>query len=398
MQAGHQAEGNPAAPSADLARWTFAAGIHYVRRPNGDDATKGEEQTEMKTRSQFAAVVAAAFTLGTAAAAEPITVVSWGGTYGQAQDNALFNDASKNTGIEIIRESGASMSKACLQVESGAVTWDLVVTGSGGAAAAAAKGCLEEIDYSVVDVSDFYPNTYTDHCVGSDVFATVMAWNTDKYGEPGSDGAPNSWADFFDVEKFPGTRAYRANNVDGALEPALMADGVAPEDVYDVLATREGKERAINKIRELKPHIAVFWESGAMQAQLMKDGEVDMTTGWNGRFDNAKKDGATVGYTFNEALLDYDCFAMPKGAPNKDTAMKFLAEVSKPEYQANLPFHITYGPTNRKAYEVTTASEELIRALPSHPDNVPFMLPVSLDWYAEHRSEALEMYIELLSE
>jgi len=106
-----------------------------------------------------------------------------------------------------------------------------------------------------------------------------------------------------------------------------------------------------------------------MQAQLMKDEEVDMTTGWNGRFDNAKKDGATVGYTFNQALLDYDCFAMPKGAPNKDTAMKFLAEVSKAEYQAT-----------------------------SHPNNVPKMLPVSLAWYAEHKTEALELYMELLSE
>jgi putative spermidine/putrescine transport system substrate-binding protein len=290
------------------------------------------------------------------------------------------------------------MSKTCLQVESGAVTWDLVVTGSGGAAAAAAKGCLEKIDYSVVDVSDFYPNLYTDYCVGADVFATVMAWNTDKYGAPGTDGAPGSWADFFDVEKFPGTRAYRANNVDGALEPALMADGVPADKVYEVLSTREGIERAVNKIRELKPHIAVFWESGAQQAQLMKDAEVDMSTGWNGRFDNAKKDGADVGYTFNQALLDYDCFAMPKGAPNKDVAMKFLAEVSKPEYQANLPFHITYGPTNKKAYEVTTAPKELIEALPSHPNNVPMMVPISLAWYAENRELALELYMEMLSE
>ena len=347
----------------------------------------------------IAAILAACATFTTSVvSAEPITVVSWGGSYGEAQDNALFNDASKNTGIEIIRESGASMSKACLQVESGAVTWDLVVTGSGGAASAAAKGCLEKIDYSVVDVSDFYDNLYTDYCVGSDVFATVMSWNTEKYGEPGSDTAPKSWADFWDVEKFPGTRAYRANNVDGALEPALMADGVPPEQVYEVLSTKEGIQRAIDKIRELKPHIAVFWESGAMQAQLMKDAEVDMTTGWNGRFDNAKKDGANVGYTFNQALLDYDCFAMPKGAPNKEVAMKFLAEVSKPEYQANLPFHITYGPTNKKAYDITTAPQELIEALPSHPKNVPLMLPVSLDWYAKHRSEALELYMELLSE
>ncbi len=342
------------------------------------------------------AVVAAL--AGAAAAEGPITVVSWGGSYGAAQDKALFNDASKNTGIEINRESGASMSKACLQVQSGAVSWDLVVTGSGGAASAAAKGCLEKIDYSVVDVSDFYPNLYTDYCVGSDVFATVMAWNTDKYGAPGSEGAPSSWADFWDVEKFPGTRAYRANNVDGALEPALMADGVPPEKVYEVLSTKEGMKRAVDKIRELKPHIAVFWGSGAQQAQLMKDGEVDMTTGWNGRFDNAKKDGAVVGYTFNQALLDYDCFAMPKGAPNKEVAMKFLAEISKPQYQANLPFHITYGPTNKKAYEMTTAPKELIEALPSHPKNVPMMLPVSLDWYAKHRAEALELYMEMLSE
>ncbi len=332
------------------------------------------------------------------ASAEPITVVSWGGSYGKAQDRALFTDASNHSGIAINRESGASMTKTCLQVQSGSVTWDLVVTGSGGAAAAAADGCLEKIDYSVVDVSDFYPGLYTDYCVGSDVFATVMAWNTDKYGEPGSPGAPSSWADFWDVKKFPGTRAYRANNVDGALEPALMADGVPPEKVYEVLATPEGKRRAINKIRGLKPHIAVFWGSGAQQAQLMKDAEVDMSTGWNGRFDNAKKDGAKVGYTFNQALLDYDCFAMPKGAPNKEVAMRFLAEVSKPQYQANLPFYITYGPTNRKAYEMTKAPKELIESLPSHPKNVPLMLPVSLDWYAKHKNEALELYMELMSE
>jgi putative spermidine/putrescine transport system substrate-binding protein len=345
-----------------------------------------------------ALIAASLFSVGQIQAADPITVVSWGGSYGKAQDAALFTDASKNTGIEIIRESGASMSKTCLQVESNSVSWDLVVTGSGGSASAAAKGCLEKIDYSVVDVSDFIPGTYTDYCVGTDVFATVMAWNTDKFGQPGSSGAPKTWADFWNVKKFPGSRAYRANSVDGALEPALMADGVPADKVYEVLSTKAGKQRAIDKIRELKPNIAVFWGSGAQQAQLMKDGEVDMITGWNGRFDNAKKDGAKVGYTFNQALYDFDCMAMPKGAPNKATAMKFLAEISKAEYQANLPFHITYGPTNKKAYEVTTASKELVESLPSHPKNVPMMLPVNLEWYGKHRTEALEMYMEMMSE
>jgi putative spermidine/putrescine transport system substrate-binding protein len=355
-------------------------------------------KTNTKGIKLGALIAASLFNVGQIQAADPITVVSWGGSYGKAQDAALFTDASKNSGIAIIRESGASMSKTCLQVESNSVSWDLVITGSGGSASAAAKGCLEKIDYSVVDVSDFIPGMYTDYCVGTDVFATVMAWNTDKYGQPGSSTAPKTWADFWDVKKFPGTRAYRANSVDGALEPALMADGVPADKVYEVLSTKAGKQRAIDKIRELKPHIAVFWGSGAQQAQLMKDGEVDMITGWNGRFDNAKKDGAKVGYTFNQAMYDFDCMAMPKGAPNKATAMKFLAEISKAEYQANLPFHITYGPTNKKAYEVTTASKELIESLPSHPKNVPLMLPISLDFYAKHRTEALEMYMELMSE
>ncbi|MEM6946289.1 MAG: extracellular solute-binding protein, partial [Pseudomonadota bacterium] len=157
-------------------------------------------------------------------------------------------------------------------------------------------------------------------------------------------------------------------------------------------------ERALDKIRELKPHIAVFWTSGAQHAQLMKDGEVDMTTGWNGRFDNALKDGAQVAYSFNGALLDYDCFAIPKGAPNKDTAMAFLAEISKAKYQANLPLHITYGPTNQAAYAISTAGEDILKALPSYPDNAAKQLPVSLDWYAKWETIAAEMYQEMLTE
>ena len=353
-----------------------------------------------KSIKTLAAASAAVVSIGAASAAfgDAVTVVSWGGSYGKAQDAALFTDASRNSGIAINRESGASMSKVMLQVESGAVTWDLVVSGSGSCASAAAAGALEKIDFDVVDVSNFLPNTYTDYCIGSDVFATVFAWNTDKYGEPGSPGAPNSWADFWDVDKFPGTRSYRSNNVDGALEPAVMAMGIPPEKVYEFLSTEEGIRKAIDKIRELKPHISVFWESGAMQAQLMKDAEVDMITGWNGRFDNAKKDGARVGYTFNGALRDYDGFGIPKGAPNRDLAMKFLGEVSKAEYQANLPFHITYGPTNKEAYEITTASKELLEALPSHPKNVGKMLAVDINWYANNRELALELYMELLSE
>lgn len=330
---------------------------------------------------------------GAFAQQKSVTIASWGGSYQEAQSKALFQPASAKTGIRVKEETYGGMADVRLQVSSGQVTLDIVASGSGSAARAAAEGLLEELDYGVIDVSDFYPHLKTKHCVGGDVFSTVYAWSTETYGRNG----PRSWADFWDVEKFPGRRAYRGKMA-GALEPALMADGVAPEDVYEVLDSEAGIERALDKIRELRPHIDVFWTSGAQHAQLMKDGEVDMSTGWNGRFDNAAKDGAKVKYSFSQALLDYDCFAIPKGAPNKDAAMEFLAEISKPEYQDDLPKYITYGPTNKAAYETGVIDAATAAGLPSSPANAALQLPVSLEWYAKWETIADEMYQEMLTE
>ena len=322
-----------------------------------------------------------------------VTIASWGGSYQEAQTKALFEPAAKATGIIVKEETYGGMSDVRLQVTSGAVTFDIVASGSGSAARAGAEGLLEELDYSVIDVTTFYPALYSKHCVGGDVVSTVYAWNTNTYGDAG----PQSWADFWDVEKFPGSRAYRGK-VAGALAPAMMADGVPMDKVWEELDSEEGILRAINKVRELEPHITVFWSSGAQHAQLMKDGEVDMTTGWNGRFDNAKKDGGKVAYSFNQALLDYDCFAIPKGAPNKDTAMMFLNEISKAEYQDDLPKYITYGPTNKAAYDTGVITAEVAATLPSSPANAALQLPISLEWYAKWETIAAEMYQEMLTE
>lgn len=351
-------------------------------------------RTVLKAAAGMAALAMASSLPAAGAMADgTVVVASWGGSYQKAQSLALFEPAAKAMGITVKEETYGGMSDVRLKVKAGAVAWDIVSSGSGSAARAAAEGLLEKLDYSVIDVSTFYPGLATDHCVGSDVFSTVMAWNTATYGDNG----PKSWADFWDVKKFPGKRSFR-DKVAGALEPALMADGVPPEKVYEVLSTEEGLKRAVDKVRELKPHVAVWWSSGAQHAQLMKDGEVDMITGWNGRFDVARADGAKVAYTFNQALLDYDCFAIPKGAPNKDLAMKFLAEMSKPELQANLPLHITYGPTNKKAYEIGRIDAELALAMPSHPDNAKLQLPINLDWYAEYEQKAAAMYQDMLTE
>ena len=97
---------------------------------------------------------------------------------------------------------------------------------------------------------------YSDYCAGADIFSVVAAWNTETYGDNG----PRTWADFYDVEKFPGTRAMR-NKVDAQLETALLADGVPMDQIYEVLNSEAGIERALDKIRTIKPHIAVWWSS-----------------------------------------------------------------------------------------------------------------------------------------
>lgn len=346
------------------------------------------------SRQLLSAVALAAATVApTAALAQEVTVVSFGGAYQEGQSKALFQPAAKAMNIKLKEETYTGIADLRLKVKAGAVTWDIVASGSGSAARAGAEGILEKLDYKVIDTSSFAPGLATEYCVGGDVFSTVLAWNTKTYGDKG----PQSWADFWDVKKFPGKRSYR-KGVAGALEPALMADGVPANKVYEVLSQPGGIERAIKKIKELKPHIAVWWSSGAQHAQLMKDGEVDMITGWNGRFDVVAKDGGKVAYTFNQALLDYDCFAVPKGAPNKDLAMKFLAEISKPSYQAEFTKYITYGPTNKKAYELGTIDAAYAKRLPSHPDNAAKQLPINLDWYIKYEAQAAAAYQNMLTE
>jgi putative spermidine/putrescine transport system substrate-binding protein len=334
-----------------------------------------------------------AFSVSTAVYGQELTIVSFGGSYQEAQSKALFQPAAKALGIKIKEESYTGIADLRLRVKAGAVTWDVVASGSGSAARAGAEGILEKLDYKVIDISSFLPATYQDYCVGGDVFSTVLGWNTKTYGDNG----PQTWADFWDVKKFPGKRSYR-KGVAGALEPALMADGVPPEKVYEVLSAPGGIDRAIKKIKELKPHISVWWASGAQHAQLIKDGEVDMVTGWNGRFDVAAKDGAKVAYNFKQALLDYDCYAIAKGAPNKDLAMKFLAEISKPAYQAEFTKYITYGPTNTKAYDIGAIEAAYAKKLPSHPDNASQQLTINLDWYIKYEADAAAAYQNMLTE
>ena len=200
----------------------------------------------MKLGIKTAGLLAAAgLALSSASAfADELRIVSWGGAYQKGQSIGIFQPAAKAMGITVKEDTYGGISDVKLQVRSGADKFDIFSSGAGSCASGAAEGLLEKLDYSVIDVSNHLPGMYSDYCAGADIFSVVAAFNTETFGENG----PRSWADFYDVEKFPGTRAMR-NRVDAQLETALLADGVPMDQVYDVLDSEEGIERALDKIR-----------------------------------------------------------------------------------------------------------------------------------------------------
>jgi len=329
-----------------------------------------------------------------AAAQTTITISSAGGTVADGLRAAQWGPAATKLGF-VVREETTSDGLAALklQVQSGSVTSDIVHLGSGEGASAGKDGLLTPIDYSVIDAKSVPAGAAAKYCFPFDSYGTVLAWNTATYGENG----PKSWADFWDVKKFPGRRAMRAN-AQAQLEIALLADGVAKEDIYKILSTPEGLKRAVDKIAQLRPAVAVWWTSGAQSTQLLKDGEVDMIISWNGRMQNAIDDGAKAQYTFNQAVIGTDCFAVPKGAPHAAEAMKMISLMTTPEAEAALTKYIMYGPMNVHAYENGLIPADRMAKLATAPANAASLLVTDDAWWVDNDKAAQVAFDEMMQQ
>ncbi|HEY4069875.1 MAG TPA: ABC transporter substrate-binding protein [Burkholderiaceae bacterium] len=327
-------------------------------------------------------VLAAATTLALPALAQQqITVVNFGGANANAQQKGFYAPFEK-TGTKVVPvEYNGEQAKIKAMVETKKVTWDVVEVESPDVARGCDEGLFEKLDYAKIgNKADFNPAAISECGIGIFVWSTVMAYNGDKL----KDG-PKTWADFWDVKKFPGKRGMRK----GArynLEFALMADGVKPADVYKVLATKEGAERAFKKLTELKPNIQ-WWEAGAQPPQFLVAGDVAMTTVYNGRIDAANREGKNLKITWIGGIYDLDYWVIPKGAPNKDASLKFIAFASTPDAQAEYAKNIAYGPTNNKALAKLDA--KVLDNLPTSTANAKDALQFNLKFWAD-QGEDLE--------
>ena len=316
-----------------------------------------------------------------AMAQSQITVVNFGGANGAAQKKAYFEPFEK-TGTKVVQvEYNGEQAKIKAMVEAKKVTWDVVEVESPDINRGCDEGLFEKLDWSKLPPkSDFQPAAVHECGVGAFVWSTVMAYNADKLKT-----APVTWADFWDVKKFPGKRGMRKGPRYN-LEFALMADGVAPADVYKVLATKDGADRAFKKMTELKPNIQ-FWEAGAQPPQFLVAGDVAITTAYNGRIDAAQREGKNLGITWTGGIYDLDFWVMPKGTPNKAAAEKFIAMAASVEEQAEYTKHISYGPTNNKA--LAKIDPKILAMLPTSPANSKTALQFNISFWAD-QGEALE--------
>ncbi|HVJ40544.1 MAG TPA: ABC transporter substrate-binding protein [Dongiaceae bacterium] len=314
---------------------------------------------------------------------DSLAVASYGGVYQEALRKAIYDPTAKDLNIKINEFTLSGITDIRTQVKAGAVQWDVVELYGGQCQQAANEGLLESLDYNVIHADGIRKDLVQANWVGFTAYSSVLAWNKNTY----KDNPPKSWADFFDTKKFPGTRALSGYGPDMNVEMALMADGVPKDKLYPL-----DLDRAFKKLAEIKPDVAVWWQSGAQQAQLAQNQEVDMLAIWVSRIDAAIKEGAPFDYTYNQAVMDVECLVVPKGSKHKELAMKVINDFVKPEFQADLPKYIPYGPANQKAYETGKITPEMMKRSVSSPENMALQVVMDKPWWAEHGQAAQERW------
>lgn len=323
----------------------------------------------------FFAIVAAA-SMTAPAAARDLTVVSWGGVFQEAQREVYFDPFRKESGAPLAEDSwdgGIGVLRTKVNA-GGANNWDVVQVEAEEEALGCEEGLFEPIDPATVGGVDRYiPGTVTECGTPANVVSIVLAYD----GNVLADG-PKTWADVFDTKKFPGKRGFRSGPKMN-LEFALMADGVAPADVYRVLATKEGVDRAFAKLDTIKDDI-VWWTSGNQPMQLLGSGEVAMTTSYNGRIGAANRENnRDFRIMWDGNILNIDSWVILKGTPNKDAAIKLVEFLGRTDRQVEWPAKLGYGVGNVEAQKQLPV--ELASKLPTSPDHLAVGLKLDANFW-----------------
>ena len=306
------------------------------------------------------------------AAAADMVFTSWGGTTQDAQAAAWIEPFSAESGVSVLQDGPTDYGKIKAMVEAGNVSWDVVDVEGDYAALAGPAGLLEPLDWTVIDKSKLDPRFVTDYSVGSFYYSFVIGCNKDAAGE-----CPKTWAELFDTATFPGKRTFYKWSAPGVIEAALLADGVAPADLYPL-----DLDRAFKKLDTIKGDI-IWWSSGAQSQQMLASAETPFGSFWNGRLTALADSGVTVETSWDQNITAADSLVVPKGAPNKAEAMKFIALATSAKPQAEMATATGYAPINLDA---PAEMDPAIRA--TLPDQqAATQINADMTYWAAHRDE-----------
>ncbi len=352
----------------------------------------------------------AAFGLVSAAQADAeLVIVSWGGAYTASQQNAYHEPyMAANPGITIINDdsAGEAVAKIRAMNEAGNVTWALVDMVPSDAILLCDEGLLEEVDHDAVLAAapdgspasvDFGDMIVSPCYIPQIVYSTTFGYRTDLVG----DTPPTSINDVFDLAKIPGKRALEKKPI-GNLEWALIADGVDPGEVYDVLGTEEGVERALAKLDTIKGDV-IWWDKGAQTPQLLADGEIVMGSTYNGRlFSVIEEEKQPIAMMWDWQVFDLDGWVIPKGAPHQEEVMAYLNYATDTQRLADQAKFISYGPARASSAALVgkhaTLGIDMAPHMPTAPANAKNTLLFNYEFWADNRDDLTERFNSWLAQ
>jgi len=351
-------------------------------------------EIKVKSIKTLIPLTLAAATLSMAATANDITAVSWGGAYTNSQVKAYHEPFTKQTGIKVVSENySGGIAEIKAQVEAGNVTWDVIDLEKADVIRACDEGLLVEInpadlpngDNGVAAASDFVDGGLEDCGVANIVWAKIIAYDESQF----SGKKPSTLNDFFNLKDYPGKRGLNKTPKVN-LERALIADGVAGADVYDVLGTEEGVDRAFARLDTIKDNI-VWWQAGSQPVQLLADGEVSMTSAYNGRiFDAAVNEKKPFVIIWDYQFAELDFWAVVKGTKNLDAAMDFLKFSTDTKRLADQTNYISYAPARKSS--IALVSDEMMPHMATAPENFGNAIPVDHAWWADNQDDLSERF------
>ena len=332
--------------------------------------------------SATAAGLAAPMLIRPAAAANQITVADPGGPYGPGFRKGFYDPFEKATGIKVVNVAREAEPTAQFKamVETRSYLWDACILTLSARDILAKQNLLEPINLKPEDVPGLMREALTPLWMGTDVYSTVFAYRTDRLGAR----PPQSWADFWNVQKFPGRRSLRKNPID-TLEQALLADGAPLDRLYPL-----DVDRAFKSLDRIKPHVAVWWTGGAQSSQLLQSGEIDMISLWNARAQAVIDGGVPAKIVWNQGLYSIEGWGIPKGCPRADAARQFVKFCAAADRQAAFTEILSYGPTNLDAYK--SIPKERAQSLPTYEANLKLMTIAREDWWSVNRAAMNERF------